>query len=208
MAMTMQLRKAATADGKDVPCTLEIGDEASWKTFQELATEDFLDSAVAKTTNEDASSNAASSTSPSSSSCALRRCPTNHCNYIFAWDPPPPPADASLQQGQLFACPACDHLYCLNCPVVPGRTVGPAHDQTCQAVLQEIQQSAERQRKLEEWKRENAAADARFQELVQRESAAGTTKPCPNCQTLITKNGGCSHMYCTRCNTHFTWSGR
>ena len=71
--------------------------------------------------------------------------------------------------------------------------------------MEEIKQSKERQRKLEEWKKENAQADARFQELLQREGAAGRTKPCPHCHTPITKNGGCKHMHCTRCNTNFNW---
>ena len=34
-----------------------------------------------------------------------------------------------------------------------------------------------------------------------------TTKPCPNkrCRYRITKNGGCSHMKCIKCNTVFCW---
>ena len=31
------------------------------------------------------------------------------------------------------------------------------------------------------------------------------TKRCPGCLTSILKNGGCNHMHCTRCNTHFQW---
>lgn len=31
------------------------------------------------------------------------------------------------------------------------------------------------------------------------------TQPCPKCHIRIEKNGGCSHMFCSRCNTHFTW---
>ncbi|CAF3921118.1 unnamed protein product, partial [Rotaria sordida] len=32
------------------------------------------------------------------------------------------------------------------------------------------------------------------------------TQPCPNCHARIEKNGGCSHMHCSRCDYHFTWS--
>ncbi|CAF2960837.1 unnamed protein product [Rotaria sp. Silwood2] len=28
---------------------------------------------------------------------------------------------------------------------------------------------------------------------------------CPECHIPIEKNGGCSHMHCTRCNFDFTW---
>ncbi|UJR17412.1 hypothetical protein I4U23_004307 [Adineta vaga] len=33
------------------------------------------------------------------------------------------------------------------------------------------------------------------------------TQPCPNCHVRIEKNGGCSHMHCSRCDYDFTWSG-
>jgi len=32
-------------------------------------------------------------------------------------------------------------------------------------------------------------------------------KCCPACFVEIEKDGGCDHMYCTRCQTHFNWSG-
>jgi hypothetical protein len=32
------------------------------------------------------------------------------------------------------------------------------------------------------------------------------TQPCPNCHVKIEKNGGCTHMYCPRCEYNFTWS--
>ena len=31
------------------------------------------------------------------------------------------------------------------------------------------------------------------------------TQQCPNCHVRIEKNGGCSHMHCSRCNYDFTW---
>jgi len=31
------------------------------------------------------------------------------------------------------------------------------------------------------------------------------TKPCPGCHAPICKNGGCSHMRCSRCNYEFCW---
>ncbi len=32
-----------------------------------------------------------------------------------------------------------------------------------------------------------------------------TSKPCPNCATLIHRTEGCNHMFCTNCRTHFDW---
>lgn len=31
------------------------------------------------------------------------------------------------------------------------------------------------------------------------------SKPCPTCAVPINKNGGCDHMNCSRCHTHFSW---
>lgn len=31
------------------------------------------------------------------------------------------------------------------------------------------------------------------------------TKPCPRCAAPIEKNGGCTHMHCSSCQTHFCW---
>jgi len=31
------------------------------------------------------------------------------------------------------------------------------------------------------------------------------TQRCPKCHIYIQKDGGCSHMYCSRCHHQFTW---
>lgn len=51
-----------------------------------------------------------------------------------------------------------------------------------------------------------AEQDALLQELltVQRIDLLDT-QTCPKCRALIEKNGGCSAMRCTRCNTTFSW---
>jgi len=33
-----------------------------------------------------------------------------------------------------------------------------------------------------------------------------STKPCPTCRTRVEKNGGCNHMKCSICVTHFCWT--
>lgn len=62
-------------------CTLELGDFTSWQSFQEVATESFLDTAA------------------SSKGTSIRRCPTNHCNFTFQYDAA---NNQVQQQGQLF----------------------------------------------------------------------------------------------------------
>jgi hypothetical protein len=33
-----------------------------------------------------------------------------------------------------------------------------------------------------------------------------TSKPCPNCKTMIQRTSGCDHMWCTSCHVPFKWS--
>jgi len=135
------------------------------------------------------------------------RCPANRCNYTFVHEStqvtnnqqPPQP------EGTLFVCPMCQQAYCLNCKANGGK-IGPAHDLTCLQRLEQLERTKEERQKLEEWKKENAMGDVRFQELMRAESQKGATKPCPKCKRLITKNGGCDHMHCASCNHSYNWS--
>lgn len=43
-------------------------------------------------------------------------------------------------------------------------------------------------------------------DFLSRFVKAFTTKSCPRCGAQITKNGGCDHMTCTRCQHNFNWS--
>ncbi len=129
-----------------------------------------------------------------------RRCPGQHCNYTFIYKPRNP----EFQEGTPFTCPQCDSSFCLQCGANDGQ-VGPAHTGNCYDRREQLQKEAEERRKFAAWKKENSQADARFQKLVENEGRQGITKPCPSCNFLITKDGGCEHMHCTHCNNGFTW---
>ena len=32
-------------------------------------------------------------------------------------------------------------------------------------------------------------------------------RSCPHCNVPIEKNGGCDHMYCSKCKSNYNWSG-
>ena len=168
-------------------CTWQLGDMTLWHQYEDLATQAFFDSVMTNT------SDAADKTVES-----LRRCPTERCNFIFQFEPDP-------DTGTLFICPDCDNSFCLHCPVVDFK-VGPSHDGGCRSTLKSVQASREKKSKLEEWKKLNQLADSRFNDLMLSERMRGITKPCPKCQAPITKNGGCEHMQCLKCKTHFSWS--
>ena len=131
-----------------------------------------------------------------------RRCPAEHCNYIFVFSP------GTGAEGRRFECPECQASFCLQCGA-NDRKVGPAHpSKSCADRREQLEEEAEERRKFQQWKTENSQADARFNEMLKEEARQGTTLPCPKCKAVITKNGGCNHMYCTACNTHFNWGDK
>ena len=132
-----------------------------------------------------------------------RRCPAANCNFLFEYIP-----GTGAEGRRHFHCPECRSEFCLQCGA-NGGNVGPAHKgMTCAGRRESLEKEAAERQELEEWKKENSQADQRFRELLAKEKQSGKTMPCPKCNIPITKNGGCPHMYCTSCKTHFNWAGR
>jgi hypothetical protein len=131
-----------------------------------------------------------------------RRCPAERCNFIFVFEP------GTGAEGTSFDCPACQERFCLHCGA-NRRRVGPSNTgMSCHERSRQLQQRAEEREKFRRWQSENAQADRRFHDLLQKEQRAGKTLSCPSCKMPITKNGGCHHMRCTSCNKSFHWKGK
>ena len=71
----------------------------------------------------------------------------------------------------MLQCPKCSKQFCFNCGTEEWH-----QGVTCA--------------KFKKWKEENGKADMKFDEWVKNQNA----KQCPNCKTMIEKNGGCDHM--------------
>jgi hypothetical protein len=76
-------------------------------------------------------------------------------------------------------CVDCGHRFCAVC-LAAGAHPGLTCEQRCE-VDEDLADL-----KNERWKLKNS-------------------KPCPKCSCLIQRNGGCSHMTCTRCKYEFCW---
>lgn len=86
-----------------------------------------------------------------------------------------------------FLCPGCNQSNCVKCAAVHQGV-------TCDA-YQELHFGANRRA------RENVLTNNQVQTLIRTKEA----QPCPSCNILVERNGGCLHMICTRCNTDFQW---
>mmetsp|Transcript_20354 Transcript_20354/g.30106 ORF Transcript_20354/g.30106 Transcript_20354/m.30106 type:complete len:383 (-) Transcript_20354:288-1436(-) len=80
-------------------------------------------------------------------------------------------------ESPLITCPICSHQYCF--------AHGDAHNATVTCMDHEL-----------------ALAEESHQT---RDLLDKTTKPCPNCGSLIEKAGGCNQMKCTTCKIYFCW---
>jgi|EP01046_Picozoa_sp_COSAG06_P047138 hypothetical protein len=148
----------------------------------------------------------------SSGSGGMRRCPAERCNYTFAFEL------GSSIEGHKFSCPECSSRFCLGCYAMtklhqsrllpaedPSGLVGPAHEGSCRERKRQLEADAREKAKLDDWRKQNSQADAKFTELLAAEARSGLTKPCPQCHEAVTKNLGCDHMSC-RCGKQWNWS--
>lgn len=79
-----------------------------------------------------------------------------------------------------IVCGRCNERYCSHCGF------NHAENMTCAQAERERDPDLAEQAN-QEWIREN-------------------TKPCPNCNDPIEKNGGCNHMTCQKCRHEFCWT--
>lgn len=81
----------------------------------------------------------------------------------------------------VMKCPKCNERFCLQCKV-------PWHKwKTCKEYIQQNR---------------NIAADQAF---ITSQIQKGGLRPCPKCNSMVEKNGGCDHMVCSKCKHSYSW---
>lgn len=96
-----------------------------------------------------------------------------------------------------FTCEDCRQEFCVLCkrPWSRGRY---KHDQlSCDRYI----------KKFKEWRAEQVALEKRTMQHLARYSSGDKKKyvTCRNCNSTIEKNGGCTHMTCSKCRFEFCW---
>lgn len=176
-----------------------VGKISEWENYSKKASFELLDKEIMMGENHDEETDELHQEDNQGKEITMR-CPAEHCNYTFVYLRNP-----ELQEGTRFDCLQCTGSFCLHCGANSDK-IGPAHGGTCHERRQELLKKEVERRKLEEWKKENSKADAKFNELLEKEYTSGVTKPCPKCNSPITKNGGCDHMHCSSCGVQYNWS--
>ncbi|KAF9692630.1 hypothetical protein EKO04_009629 [Ascochyta lentis] len=107
----------------------------------------------------------------------LWACPSNCGCSNFILEPKSTPGFPHVE------CPGCHVRFCANCKV------NWHTDQTCQ-----------------EYRATHPEVRDKDEEKQLREMARLGARRCPRCQFVITKDGGCDHMFCEQCHFNFDWS--
>jgi hypothetical protein len=113
-------------------------------------------------------------------------CPAANCERMLI-----PPADKSHNTPSSFGwnillCP-CGSTLCSDCPS-SGRRAHPG--MSCEICSQH---------------RETIDSGKADEEYKNMEWLLENTRPCPNCKFPIEKDGGCNHVWCSKCPTYFCW---
>ncbi|CAF3290258.1 unnamed protein product [Rotaria sp. Silwood2] len=123
----------------------------------------------------------------------------------------------------LAICDQCRFTFCKKCKEIFHFQVMCPRDYVVEQLRLQREKERERIRQQEEEERERIQKEqekdrkkfakqqekalAELKKLLNAERMkALNTQPCPNCLARIEKNGGCSHMHCSRCDYHFTWN--
>ena len=104
-----------------------------------------------------------------------------------------------------YDCPSCKQAFCLKCNAVAS-DFGPGHAPfDCAEYAEQLAKDKSVQ-KRHDAKTKKSDADRKFEKLMEREAAAGATKPCPGCGEGITHIEGCDHHQCPLCRALFCWN--
>ncbi|KAI6194835.1 RBR-type E3 ubiquitin transferase [Aphelenchoides besseyi] len=96
-------------------------------------------------------------------------------------------------------CPATDCIFATEVPIAESCGVPcQCGNIFCFDCSSEWHQPAECLM-IEKWTKETEE-DIKSVEWKEKNS-----KPCPECKSPIEKNGGCNHIHCRNCNTHYCW---
>eukprot|EP00924_Labyrinthula_sp_SR-Ha-C_P014133 maker-scaffold_77-snap-gene-0.5-mRNA-1 protein AED:0.00 eAED:0.00 QI:110/1/1/1/0/0/2/239/510 len=92
-----------------------------------------------------------------------------------------------------FKCSSCGYSSCVVCKKMWTFGVLDHSQISCQSFKQLVKEQAATD--------EERLTDEKLEELKSK----GVVKPCPSCEEMIEKNGGCSHMICYKCRKDFCW---
>jgi hypothetical protein len=117
-------------------------------------------------------------------------CPFAGCNGAIL------PEDIIQRQSRKRAtCASCNKIHCTRCN-------SEWHEGDCSEAALVRQQAAIIGQPVDPEIQRRALKAAELLAMISDESA----KPCPNCQALVDKFGGCNHMTCTACQYECCWA--
>ena len=91
-------------------------------------------------------------------------------------------------------CDVCHSIFCINC-----------HKEYVPEFLESIEDNKIKQVKNPDFD-ENNKHECKQEDVDTVKLLTENIKNCPKCQEPIWKDGGCDHMWCSKCHTMFNWS--